>query len=86
MQGQGGLVREDPGAVGPQPEGHQVLVLTGREVLEAINAAAHASEAAVMEILGDELRRVPGVRCLGGRRPALPEMRPSGRACPSSGF
>ena len=65
VEHEGGLVREDPLLLRPEPEGCKVLVLTGREVDDAVDATPNADNPPVLfRVLDEELRRVTRERRL----------------------
>ena len=72
MQRQRCLVRHNPRLLGPEPRDHQIVVLAGREVNEAVDPPPHAPDAVRPDVLPQELRRVSGFRGLpGGEVPVL---------------
>src|SRR2546427_927040 len=71
VQHQRSLVREHACPIGPKPKGDQVLLLTGREILEPVHTPPDAGELAAGEVLHQKLRRVSGVERLLGREVAL---------------
>ena len=71
VEHQRSLVREHPCPIGPKPKGDQVLLLTGREMLEPVHTPPDASDLAAVEVLHQQLRRVSGVKSLLGREVAL---------------
>src|SRR5205814_3253521 len=71
VEHQRSLVREHPCPIGPKPKSDQVLLLTGREMLEPVHTPPDASDLAAVEVLHQQLRRVSGVKSLLGREVAL---------------
>jgi hypothetical protein len=55
MEGERGLVRHDSSLVGPEPGGHQLLVLPRGEVDEPVDASLRASDAAGAYMLEQQL-------------------------------
>lgn len=53
MEREGGLVREDPLLLRPEPDRHHVLVFARREVNDSVNPPARADNPAVPEVLGE---------------------------------
>ena len=51
VKGQCGLVREDADALGPEPGGYQVFMLTGREMDESVDASTRSGNAAAANVL-----------------------------------
>src|SRR5260370_25895197 len=64
-------MRKHPCPIGPKPKGDQVLLLTGREMLEPVHTPPDAGELAAGEVLHQKVRRVSGVEGLLGREVAL---------------
>ena len=60
-------VREHAGLVGPEPDGDQLLVLTGWEVDDSIDAAPYALESTCPNVVNQELGRVVGFGSLLSR-------------------
>lgn len=58
VQEQAGFVREHPGALRPQPERDQLLVVAGRKLREPVAAAVDAADPAGAKVLLQVLRRV----------------------------
>jgi hypothetical protein len=61
-----GLVRVDAGALGPEPDDDELLVLLGGEVDQAVDTAADAGDASGPDMVTQELRRVPDLGRLPG--------------------
>jgi hypothetical protein len=70
VQHESSLVRKHAGSFRPEPERHKVFVLRRREVDDAVHSTSNARYAAVLEILQQKLRRVPG--CCGLPRRKVP--------------
>ena len=65
------VVREDADPIGPQPDRDEILVLSGGEVDEAIDAPADTTGTTAVEVVKEKLRRVAGVRGLSCREESL---------------
>ena len=71
LKREGRLVREDAGSFAPEPDRHQILVLHGRIMNDAIDAPLHAEDPPRMKVLVEELRRIRRLGCLLCREMAL---------------
>ena len=67
----GRLMRYEARSVGPEPRCDQPLVFAGREMNEPVDPAAHPSDAAPVNVMDEQLRRVPHRGRLFGREQAL---------------
>ena len=56
------LMREHSCLFGPEPHGHEVLVLARRKVHEAVDASTHTKYALACHVVHEELGRIA---CLG---------------------
>jgi hypothetical protein len=76
VKGQRRVMRDDSLALGPEPDSDEILVFTGRKMDEAVDATPHAGELPRPDVVGEQLRGVPGqsrllcreVALLSGRR------------------
>jgi hypothetical protein len=66
MERQGRLVREHARLLTPQPEDNEILVVTGRKMDKAIDAASNAFDSLTAQV-GEQLRRVTRRSCLLSR-------------------
>lgn len=71
MKRERGPMREHGVTIRPQPDDHEVLVLSGRKVHEAIDAAANADQTARLNMLAQQLRRIACAGRLLGREVPL---------------
>ena len=65
------LVRDDALPLGPEPRGHELLVLAGREVDEPVDTALDAGCGPARQVVHEELRRVAGLGGLLRREEAV---------------
>jgi len=72
VERQRSFVREDAGAIGPQPGDDQLVALAGGKMDQAVDAAVDAEHAARAKVMSDELRRIARVGgLLGGEEAVL---------------
>jgi hypothetical protein len=72
MEGERRLVREDARLLGPQPDAHELLMLAGREVHQAVDASTDADDASAGHMVNEKLGRVASVgRLLRREEPLL---------------
>jgi hypothetical protein len=73
VQEQRRLVGEHACSMRPEPYRCQILMVTGREVDEAIHAPPHAANSSSVQVLLQELRRVPpSAACAVVKSPSCP--------------
>jgi hypothetical protein len=71
-QGERRLVGEDAGALRPEPDRRQILMLARGEVDESLDPAPDPAHPACSQVLLEELRGVTGLcRLRGGEEPLL---------------
>ncbi len=74
MEREGRFVRHDTGALGPQPNRDEVLVLSGGKVHEPIDSSAHSNDPPTVNVVNEKLGRVPRCsRLFGGEEAFLAE-------------
>lgn len=67
VQQERGLVREDAGLFGPEPDRGEVLALGCGEVYDTVDPSANARDSTILQVLDRQLRRVTSFGGLFGR-------------------
>src|SRR5687768_5334915 len=57
QQREGGLVRENPGLLRPEPDDRQIFMVSWRKLGQSVDPALRASDATAVQVVIQELRR-----------------------------